>query len=375
MGRGSSRRSSSASAARRFEMLVNTRERRRGSVGCGCRFGPRATLDSPGLLCGAFAIGPFDVGGIGLGYRPRRNGATAALRRVTELVARRLAWWAVVLLGVACVCLGAVLTADPSLSLSALDWLVGAALIVTGVSELAFAGVASRPRLSRVVAVVWIAAGIIAVSWSGISVRTLAVVVGVGLIVGGLVKVSSALFGEADERFVVALSGVTNVVVGVLALSWPGVTVLVLAVLLGVRTVLFGFGQVALGLRLRGAPPGEPVAARRWPRWLRVIGTTAVLGVAGAGAVVSAAIDRAAPNAPGAFYTAPSPLPAGPPGTIIRSELIDGFHASATAYRVLYKSTGYDGPDGRCLPLTASSLDWFCGGFSVTNPANPTIDE
>jgi alpha-beta hydrolase superfamily lysophospholipase len=49
------------------------------------------------------------------------------------------------------------------------------------------------------------------------------------------------------------------------------------------------------------------------------------------------------PDAPGAFYTAPSELPDGPPGTIIRSEVIEGFHSGATAYRVLYKSTGYDG--------------------------------
>jgi len=49
------------------------------------------------------------------------------------------------------------------------------------------------------------------------------------------------------------------------------------------------------------------------------------------------------PAAPGAFYTAPSPLPDGPPGTIIRSEIIDGFHPGATAHRVLYTSTGDNG--------------------------------
>jgi alpha-beta hydrolase superfamily lysophospholipase len=49
------------------------------------------------------------------------------------------------------------------------------------------------------------------------------------------------------------------------------------------------------------------------------------------------------PDEPGGFYAAPDPLPDGPPGTIIRSEVIDGFHPGATAYRVLYKSTGRDG--------------------------------
>src|SRR5207244_4549584 len=137
--------------------------------------------------------------------------------------------------------------------------------------------------------------------------------------------------------------GVTTVVVGALVLSWPGVTVLVVAILFGVGTVVFGFGQIALALRLRSAPPGQVVAQGRWPRSLRVIGTAAVLLVALAGSVVSPAIDRASPKDPGAFYTAPSPLPPGPPGTLIRSQVIDGFHAGSTAYRVLYTSTGYDG--------------------------------
>ena len=265
------------------------------------------------------------------------------LKTAKALTARHLPWWGVLLLGVACVVLGGVLTADPSLSLTALKWLVAAALIVTGFSELASAGSSPRPRLSRVVAAAWIVAGIVAVSWPGISLRALAVVVAVGLIVGGVLKLRSALLGEGDERFVAGLSGLTNVVAGLLALSWPGVTVLVLAILLGVRTVLFGFGQIALALRLRSAPPGEVAVERQWPRPLRLIGTAVLLLVALAAAAVSAAIDRAAPDAPGAFYTAPSPLPAGQPGTIIRSEVIDGFHAGATTYRVLYKSTGYDG--------------------------------
>ena len=49
------------------------------------------------------------------------------------------------------------------------------------------------------------------------------------------------------------------------------------------------------------------------------------------------------PAAPGAFYSAPSPLPDGPSGTIIRREVVEGFYPGATAYRVLYKSTGFDG--------------------------------
>jgi acetyl esterase/lipase len=54
-------------------------------------------------------------------------------------------------------------------------------------------------------------------------------------------------------------------------------------------------------------------------------------------------VETSRPDEPGEFYTAPSPLPDGPPGTIIRSEVIDGFVPGAATYRVLYTSTGYDG--------------------------------
>src|SRR6266536_487048 len=130
------------------------------------------------------------------------------VQRVKVLVARRLPWWGALLLGAACVVLGGALTADPSFSLSVLDWLVAAALIVTGLSELALAGGSSKPQLSRAVAAVWIVAGVIAGSWSGITIRALAVVVGVGLIVGGTMKLWSAVSGEGDERLVLGLSGV-----------------------------------------------------------------------------------------------------------------------------------------------------------------------
>lgn len=130
-------------------------------------------------------------------------------------------------------------------------------------------------------------------SWPGVTVHGLAVVVGVALVVGGAGKIAAALSGEGDERFILGLSGLTSVVVGVLALAWPTVTVLVLAVVFGVGTVLFGFGQIALALRLRSAPSDEStLRKRRWPRSLRLIGTSAVLLVALGGMAISVAVHR-----------------------------------------------------------------------------------
>jgi uncharacterized membrane protein HdeD (DUF308 family) len=269
--------------------------------------------------------------------------------RMLISITRRLPWWTVGLLGLASVGLGVVLTAEPFRSLSVLHWLVVAGLILTGAAELASAEASSRPWHARIVGVGWIVVGVLVASWPGITILALAVAVGIGLVIGGVVKVVAGLFGDGDERSIVGISGLTNVIVGVLALTWPAVTVLVLAAIFGVRTVLFGISQIALAFRLRSTSvgalqPGVPPAQRRrWPRALQLIGTVTALGLAMGGMAISVAVHRSQPSAPGAFYQAPSPLPDGQPGTIIRNEVIGGFHDGATTFRVLYKSTGYDG--------------------------------
>jgi alpha-beta hydrolase superfamily lysophospholipase len=78
--------------------------------------------------------------------------------------------------------------------------------------------------------------------------------------------------------------------------------------------------------------------ARRFPWW-----SLLVLGIACVALGGFLALHASSPHRPGPFYAAPSPLPPGPPGTLIREELIPGFYPGTKAYRVLYKSTGFNG--------------------------------
>jgi uncharacterized membrane protein HdeD (DUF308 family) len=111
------------------------------------------------------------------------------LTRLKTVIVRHLPWWVVLSLGVGCVVVGGVLTAEPFRSLSVLHWLVAASLVLTGVSELASAGASARRWLSRLVGVGLIVAGVLAASWPGITVHGLAVVVGIALVVGGAGKI------------------------------------------------------------------------------------------------------------------------------------------------------------------------------------------
>ena len=124
--------------------------------------------------------------------------------------------------------------------------------------------------------------------------------------------------------------------------------------------------------------------ARRFGR-LVLVGL-AVLGALAVGLVLVFVVfvHNSQPGNPGGFYAAPAPLPAGPPGAIIRSEVIAGFHAGATAYRVLYKSTGYDGrptavsgiivvPDGKPPAGGRKVIAYAHGTVGVASNCAPSL--
>jgi len=49
------------------------------------------------------------------------------------------------------------------------------------------------------------------------------------------------------------VGGVISLVIGVMALFWPGATILALGILLGLRTLIFGISEVMYGLSLHAA--------------------------------------------------------------------------------------------------------------------------
>lgn len=130
--------------------------------------------------------------------------------------------------------------------------------------------------------------------------------------------------------------------------------------------------------------PESPSAGHRRWRWLWItaLGVAAIIGVGVAGWAIF--VEDSRPDVPGAFYAAPSPLPDGPPGTIIRSEVIDGFYSGATAHRVLYTSTGYDGrptavsglivvPDGSPPAGGRKVLAYTHGTVGVASDCAPSL--
>jgi uncharacterized membrane protein HdeD (DUF308 family) len=232
---------------------------------------------------------------------------------------------------------GVVLTLRPFTSLAALVLFVASAFLVTGVIELVAASNAANPSVAVVVGLGWIAAGVVALVWPGNTIHALAIVAGISMVLGGVIRVAGAARGGVEDRAIASLTGGASVIFGALALSWPDITVLILALLVGPCTVVFGLGQLLAAGRAR-TRRRPAVRRRRRPRWLRASGAVAAVTLALALVAVSAAIHRSGAS-PDAFYRPPSRVPARP-GVLVRSERFTrGIPKEWRAWRILYTTT------------------------------------
>jgi len=157
-----------------------------------------------------------------------------------------------VVVGVALVLLGLVLLANPFAAIWILGVLIGVSLIVGGLAELASTKGTPGPRWpSLVVGVLVIIAGIAAAVWPDATVWALAVVAGLGLAITGAVTLIGAIVGGPDGRGLRLALGGVSLVIGVAVLAWPDATLLVLALLIGFRTLVNGVISIGIGLNIR----------------------------------------------------------------------------------------------------------------------------
>jgi uncharacterized membrane protein HdeD (DUF308 family) len=157
-------------------------------------------------------------------------------------------WWISVIGGIALVLLGLWLLTNLFESVVVLAWLIGVSLIVAGVVE-----VMALHAVREVAIAAWIsggllvAAGIAVLVWPDATLWALAVVAGLALLLAGILRVVVALADRdsGDMPLQLALGGLTAIV-GIMVLVWPDQTLVVLAVLLGLRAI--GSGLVAIGV-------------------------------------------------------------------------------------------------------------------------------
>jgi uncharacterized membrane protein HdeD (DUF308 family)/acetyl esterase/lipase len=271
-------------------------------------------------------------------------------RAIPGLIARA-PWWVLLLVGLACVALGALLVLRPLSSLSVLAVYIGLSFIVSGIGDLLEAPLSATPSVTRVIGAAWILGGVLVLLRLGVTIDVLPVFLAVTLMVTGVLGIVAVFRGTRDQRAAALLFSLADIIFGVLALLWPDVTLLVVAVLFGVRTLVFGLGTMwSAILRARGADAAASAQRPRLARWLRLVGAVAAIVLAVVASGLAWAFQPGTARAD-AFYSAPTELPS-EPGQLLRVEPFDrAVPSDADAWRILYTTT-----DSAGGPTVASGI-------------------
>jgi uncharacterized membrane protein HdeD (DUF308 family) len=166
-------------------------------------------------------------------------------------------WWAVSLRGLAGILFGIITFFAPGISLAALVLLFGAYAFADGV--LAIVSAVRRRGTDRwwlllLNGLVGIAAGVLTLLWPGITALALLYVIAAWALVTGAFEIAAAirLRKAITGEWLLALSGIFSIALGVLLILFPGPGALAVVIWIGAYALVFGALLFALGLRLRG---------------------------------------------------------------------------------------------------------------------------
>ena len=178
-------------------------------------------------------------------------------------------WWVVLIRGVAGVLFGIATFFAPGVSLAVLVLLFGAYALIDGVLAVISAvrrrGVSDRWWMLLVEGLVGIAAGIVTLVWPGITALALLYVIAAWALLTGAFEIAAAirLRKVITGEWLLVLSGIASIGLGILLLIFPGPGALVMVLWIGAYAFVFGILLIALSLRLRSLGKSRtPHAAR-----------------------------------------------------------------------------------------------------------------
>lgn len=165
-----------------------------------------------------------------------------------------------VVVGALALLVGLLIVTRPLTSLLLLTVYVGLSAVFTGVARLL--STPDSPVWSRVAfGSAWIVIGLAILVGLGRTLELLPDIIAILLVIGGLASLYDALArGRASARVLAATWGAAQLAFAVLAVSWPDVSVLVVAIVFGIRTIVFGATLLIRAVRAfvdgrRGIPP------------------------------------------------------------------------------------------------------------------------
>jgi uncharacterized membrane protein HdeD (DUF308 family) len=166
-------------------------------------------------------------------------------------------WWLVLLRGIAGIIFGIMTFVAPGVSLAALVLLFGAYSFADGILAI-FSAIRGRGETERwwvllLQGLAGVAAGLVTLFWPDITALALLLVIAAwALVTGGLeIAVAIRLRKVITSEWLLALSGIASVALGILLALFPGPGALALVIWIGAYAIVSGVLLMALALRLR----------------------------------------------------------------------------------------------------------------------------
>jgi uncharacterized membrane protein HdeD (DUF308 family) len=169
----------------------------------------------------------------------------------------RSTWWALTLRGVAAIIFGLIALIAPPSGVAALVLLFGIYALADGVLAVVAAVRAAkggRPWGSLAIeGLVSLITGCLALLWPGITALAMVILIAWWSVITGIASIISAirLRKEIEREWLLGLSGILSIALGVLLFLAPAAGLVVLSMWIGAYALVFGALMVALGLRLR----------------------------------------------------------------------------------------------------------------------------
>jgi uncharacterized membrane protein HdeD (DUF308 family) len=166
-------------------------------------------------------------------------------------------WGWILAFGIITLAIGVLALAWPGRTLIVVAVVFGAQLILMGIFRFvaAFASddVSGGTRvLLALLGVLSLIIGLYAVRHVLITLLALALLLGIFWVVSGTVELFTALSHRGMQgRGWTAFMGILSIVSGIIVLAYPGISLLVLAVVLSIWLLVFGVMQITLAFRIR----------------------------------------------------------------------------------------------------------------------------
>ncbi len=170
---------------------------------------------------------------------------------VVQSIARK--WWLLAVFGVITLAFGVVLTFKPSKSVHTIAVILGIWLLILGVVRLIQAIGTAGERIGLVI--VGLLAILIAILLLHHTTTTVAVVgfiIGIFWTVGGVAELLAGFSAnEGHVSWLVVLLGLVSAAIGILCLAYPSLSLSIICVITGIGMVVYGIVEILVSVQIR----------------------------------------------------------------------------------------------------------------------------